>query len=102
MAERPLPLLDSYNRPRARLAHEGHALSHAAALRAQRTIAIDRIYFGFKLRGASCWDGGNAGYGRGDGGTIHAVMAARWPLNLTRGSIVGKSIGHGLPMVLDY
>ena len=33
------------------------------------TISVDRVYFGFKLRGASCWDSGNAGYGAGDGGT---------------------------------
>jgi hypothetical protein len=38
------------------------------------TISIDRIYFGFKLRGASCWDSGNAGYGAGDGGTLHASL----------------------------
>lgn len=38
------------------------------------TIGIDRIYFGFKLRGASCWDSGNAGYGAGDGGTLHASL----------------------------
>lgn len=40
------------------------------------TIAIDRIYFGFKLRGARCWDDGLAGYGRGDGGTLHASLVA--------------------------
>jgi hypothetical protein len=38
------------------------------------TISIDRVYFGFKLRGASCWDSGNAGYGAGDGGTLHASL----------------------------
>src|SRR6185295_1320039 len=27
------------------------------------TVTIDRFYFGFKLRGANCWDAGNAGYG---------------------------------------
>ena len=37
-------------------------------------LSIDRIYFGFKLRGASCWDNGNAGYGAGDGGTVHASL----------------------------
>jgi uncharacterized membrane protein YgcG len=37
-------------------------------------VAIDRFYFGFKLRGASCWDAGNAGYGSGDGGTIEASL----------------------------
>lgn len=39
-----------------------------------RTITIDRIYFGFKLRGATCWDHNNAGYGAGDGGTMHAQL----------------------------
>lgn len=38
------------------------------------TISVDRVYFGFKLRGASCWDSGNAGYGAGDGGTLHASL----------------------------
>lgn len=38
------------------------------------TISIDRMYFGFKLKGASCWDSGNAGYGAGDGGTLHASL----------------------------
>jgi hypothetical protein len=47
-------------------------------------ISIDRIYFGFKLRGASCWDSGNAGYGAGDGGTVHA-------------SLVNIDPGTGLP-----
>ena len=28
-----------------------------------RSVAIDRLYFGFKLRGAACWDAGQAGYG---------------------------------------
>jgi hypothetical protein len=32
------------------------------------------MYFGFKLRGASCWDSGIAGYGAGDGGTLHASL----------------------------
>jgi hypothetical protein len=39
-------------------------------------MAIDRVYFGFKLRGARCWDDGQAGYGRGDGGTLHASLVA--------------------------
>jgi hypothetical protein len=38
------------------------------------TVTIDRFYFGFKLRGASCWDSGAAGYGSGDGGTIEASL----------------------------
>lgn len=38
------------------------------------TISINRFYFGFKLRGATCWDAGLAGYGKGDGGTIHASL----------------------------
>ncbi len=38
------------------------------------TLSIERVYFGFKLRGASCWDSGNAGYGGGDGGTLHASL----------------------------
>jgi hypothetical protein len=47
-------------------------------------ISIDRFYFGFKLRGASCWDSGNAGYGAGDGGTLE-------------GSIVNIDAKTGLP-----
>jgi MYXO-CTERM domain-containing protein len=38
------------------------------------TVTIDRFYFGFKLRGASCWDAGQAGYGKGDGGTLEASL----------------------------
>jgi MYXO-CTERM domain-containing protein len=38
------------------------------------TITIDRFYFGFKLRGAACWDSGVAGYGSGDGGTLEASL----------------------------
>jgi hypothetical protein len=38
------------------------------------TIEIDRVYFGFKLRGAACWDSGQAGYGAGDGGTLDAAL----------------------------
>lgn len=34
------------------------------------TMSVDRVYFGFKLRGANCWDPGNAEYGAGDGGTM--------------------------------
>jgi hypothetical protein len=32
-------------------------------------LQIDRVYFGFKLKGAKCWDTGD-GYGAGDGGTM--------------------------------
>jgi hypothetical protein len=38
------------------------------------TVTIDRFYFGFKLRGASCWDAGAAGYGSGDGGMLEASL----------------------------
>jgi hypothetical protein len=38
------------------------------------TVTIDRFYFGFKLRGAACWDSGVAGYGMGDGGTLEASL----------------------------
>lgn len=48
------------------------------------TINIDRFYFGFKLRGANCYDAGLAGYGRGDGG-------------LLRGSLVEINQATGLP-----
>ncbi|WP_245591909.1 hypothetical protein [Cystobacter fuscus] len=48
------------------------------------TLTIDRFYFGFKLRGASCWDANNAGYGAGDGG-------------LLRGSLVQINPTTGLP-----
>ncbi|PUA27219.1 MAG: hypothetical protein B0W54_19795 [Cellvibrio sp. 79] len=38
------------------------------------TINIDRFYFGFKLRGANCYDSGLAGYGRGDGGLLSGAL----------------------------
>lgn len=43
-------------------------------------ISIDRFYFGFKLRGAHCWDAGNAEYGWGDGGTLQASLVNIDPL----------------------
>jgi hypothetical protein len=50
--------------------------SYRALLRfvPDRTITIDRMYFGYKLRGAHCWDDGQAGYGAGDGGTLDATL----------------------------
>lgn len=38
------------------------------------TISINRFYFGFKLRGANCWDAGLAGYGGGDGGLLRGAL----------------------------
>jgi hypothetical protein len=40
----------------------------------RQTITVDRVYFGFKLRGAVCWDAGNAGYGAGDGGLMQVRL----------------------------
>jgi hypothetical protein len=37
-------------------------------------VTIDRFYFGFKLRGADCWDAGVAEYGAGDGGLLEASL----------------------------
>lgn len=36
----------------------------------KRDVEIDRVYFGFKLRGASCWEPGSAQNGGGDGGVL--------------------------------
>jgi len=33
-------------------------------------VQVDRVYFGFKLKGARCWAAGQAAYGAGDGGTM--------------------------------
>jgi hypothetical protein len=62
------------------------AASYRALLRfvPDSTITISRFYFGFKLRGAACWDAGNAGYGSGDGG-------------LLKGSLVQINASTGLP-----
>lgn len=38
------------------------------------TVAIDRIYFGFKLQGAECWDPAPNGNGAGDGGLLHGSL----------------------------
>jgi hypothetical protein len=45
---------------------------HHALLRfvPDRDLEIDRVYFGFKLRGASCWEPGSAENGGGDGGVL--------------------------------
>ncbi len=53
-----------------------HSPSYQALLRfvPDETIAIDRLYFGFKLRGASCWDPGPAGNGAGDGGLLNGRL----------------------------
>lgn len=40
----------------------------------RETADIDRIYFGFKLRGANCFDANQAGYGRGNGGAIKGTL----------------------------
>ncbi len=37
-------------------------------------MTIDRFYFGFKLKGASCREAGSASYGKGDGGTLDADL----------------------------
>jgi hypothetical protein len=39
-------------------------------------IAIDRVYFGFKLQGAECWEPAQDGNGAGDGGTLHGALVA--------------------------
>jgi hypothetical protein len=52
----------------------------------KRNLEIDRVYFGFKLRGASCWDAGGAENGGGDGG-------------LLRGRLVEIDTATGLPGV---
>jgi hypothetical protein len=57
------------------------------------TISIDRFYFGFKLKGASCWDSGNAGYGAGDGGTLHASLVdVDQATGLPTTEIVGETV----------
>lgn len=39
-----------------------------------RTVSIDRFYFGFNLRGATCWDAGGDGDGAGDGGILEGRL----------------------------
>lgn len=39
-----------------------------------RDLEIDRVYFGFKLRGASCWEPGSAENGGGDGGILQGSL----------------------------
>ncbi len=50
--------------------------SYRALLRfvPDETIDVARVYFGFKLQGASCWDSGLAGNGAGDGGLLHGML----------------------------
>lgn len=49
---------------------------HIALLRfvPARDLEIDRVYFGFKLRGASCWEPGLAQNGGGDGGALQGRL----------------------------
>lgn len=51
---------------------------HVALLRfvPRRNVEIDRVYFGFKLRGASCWDPNGAENGAGDGGVLQGRLVA--------------------------
>lgn len=62
-------------------------------------ISIDRFYFGYKLRGASCWDSGNAGYGAGDGGTMRAQLvninpSTGLPTNVISSETVNGCVRH--------
>jgi hypothetical protein len=52
------------------------AANYRALLRfvPDRTLSIDRVYFGFNLQGASCWDPGAATDGSGDGGVLDASV----------------------------
>jgi hypothetical protein len=52
------------------------AVKHRALLRfvPQRDLELDRVYFGFKLRGASCWDPDQADNGGGDGGVLQSSL----------------------------
>jgi MYXO-CTERM domain-containing protein len=59
------------------------------------TVTIDRFYFGFKLRGASCWDAGNAGYGKGDGGTIEASLVEIDPATGRPGAVIVNETVNG-------
>ena len=52
-----------------------------------RTISIDRLYFGFNLHGASCWDPGGGSDGAGNGGRL-------------KGSLTEISPATGLPTTI--
>jgi hypothetical protein len=58
-------------------------------------IAIDRVYFGFKLRGATCWDAGQAGYGAGDGGTLRASLVQIDPSTGLPGAAIATETVNG-------
>jgi hypothetical protein len=75
--------------------------SYRALLRfvPDRTITIERMYFGYKLRGAHCWDDGQAGYGAGDGGTLDAALvdidaATGLPAGVIDGEVVNGCTRH--------
>jgi hypothetical protein len=54
------------------------ATSYRALLRfvPDTTVSIDRFYFGFNVRGASCREPGVGTDGAGDGGVIVATLVA--------------------------
>ncbi|WP_148716894.1 hypothetical protein [Chitinolyticbacter meiyuanensis] len=52
------------------------------------TITIDRFYFGFKLRGASCDEPNVAGYGKGDGGLLRANLVQINPATGLPGAVI--------------
>jgi hypothetical protein len=53
-----------------------------------RDFDIDRVYFGFKLRGASCWEPGSVQNGGGDGGVLFGRLVEIDPATGLPGAII--------------
>lgn len=68
---------------------------HLIRLVPRDTVAVDRIYFGFKLKGAKCHDEGSGGYGRGTGGTLKATLVRIDPATGLPGAAIDSETVNG-------
>jgi Peptidase inhibitor family I36 len=59
------------------------------------TNEVDRIYFGFKLRGANCLDAGKYGYGKGTGGTVKGTLVRIDATTGLPGEVIGSETVNG-------
>ena len=68
------------------------AANHVALLRfvPAQDLEIDRVYFGFKLRGASCWEPGLAQNGAGDGGVLQGRLVQIDPVSGRPGATIDE------------
>jgi Peptidase inhibitor family I36 len=59
------------------------------------TVDVDRIYFGFKLKGADCWEPGKYGYGAGTGGTVKGTLVRIDAATGLAGAVIASETVNG-------